>query len=471
MNKLILFVALALLSLPSLARAQSTDTIAARQFAAWLAAFNSGDRATLREFLESKFPSRVARLDGDLGFRERTGGFDLKKSEESTPTKFSGLLKERDSDQFARVVVEVEAAEPHHITRLELNAIPRPTEFAMPRLSEGEALAALRSRIDLQVAAEKFAGAIIVAKNGKPVFSGAYGLADREKKVSNQLSTRFRVGSMNKMFTAVATLQLAQAGKLRLTDTIGTYLTDYPNKNLASKVTIHHLLTHTGGTGDIFGPQFDARRTELRTLQDYVSLYGTRDVEFEPGSRWAYSNYGFLLLGVVVEKVSGESYYDYVRDHIFKPAGMTASGSAPEGEAAENRSVGYTKFGGKNMWTPNTETLPFRGTSAGGGYATVEDLVRFADALARHKLLDAEHTKLLTTGKVTARGPGKYAYGFFDGETDGVRSFGHGGGAPGMNGELQIYPQSGYVVAVLANMDPPAASRIADFIGNRLPVK
>ena len=102
MNKLILFVALAMLALIPSAQAQTTDTVASRQFAAWLAAFNNGDRATLREFLESKFPSRVARLDGDLGFRERTGGFDLKKSEESTPTKFSGLLKERDSDQFRR---------------------------------------------------------------------------------------------------------------------------------------------------------------------------------------------------------------------------------------------------------------------------------------------------------------------------------------------------------------------------------
>jgi CubicO group peptidase (beta-lactamase class C family) len=112
---------------------------------------------------------------------------------------------------------------------------------------------------------------------------------------------------------------------------------------VATKVTIHQLLTHTGGTGDIFGPDFDAHRTELRTLADYVTLYGERGVEFEPGSDWAYSNYGFTLLGVVIEKVTGQSYYDYVQQHVYAPAGMTRSGSLPEDHAPSDLSIGYTK--------------------------------------------------------------------------------------------------------------------------------
>src|SRR5207245_1733128 len=150
-------------------------------------------------------------------------------------------------------------------------------------------------------------------------------------------------GSMNKMFTAVAVLQLAQAGKIKLTDPIGKYLTDYPNKDLASKVTIHHLLTHTGGTGDIFGPEFEAHRLELKTLQDYVKLYGKRDLQFDPGTKWEYSNYGFLLLGVLIEKVSGKSYYDFVAENIYKVAGMTNSGSEPESVEVANRSKGYMR--------------------------------------------------------------------------------------------------------------------------------
>ena len=256
---------------------------------------------------------------------------------------------------------------------------------------------------------------------------------------------------------------------MKFTDTLGQHLRDYPNKDLAAKVTIHHLLTHTGGTGDIFGPEFRDKRLQLRELKDYVDLYGKRGLEFAPGSRWAYSNYGFLLLGVVVERVSGQSYYDYVREHIFKPAAMTRTDSLPESEDVLGRSIGYTRMG-SDGWRPNTDTLPWRATSAGGGYSTVEDLARFAQALLTHKLLDAEHTALVTTGKVdTARGGSKYAYGFGDQTADGVRWFGHGGGAPGMNGDLRIFPVSGYVLAVLANLDPPAASRLADFLSERLP--
>jgi CubicO group peptidase (beta-lactamase class C family) len=322
--------------------------------------------------------------------------------------------------------------------------------------------------LDEAAAADHFSGAVLVARNGKTVFAQAYGLADREKKTPNTLKTRFRLGSMNKMFTAVATLQLAQSGKLDLKAPFGNYLTDYPNKDVASKVTIEQLLSHTGGTGDIFGPEFEKNRLELKTLQHYVKLYGTRAPEFAPGSRWQYSNYGFLLLGVLVEKVSGQSYYDYVRDHIFNPAGMTATASEPEEQLVPDRSIGYTRFIGGNL-QPNIDTLPYRGTSAGGGYSTVEDLSKFATALQKHKLLNPQYTEMLTTGKVDTPMGGKYAYGFGDAVINGLRCFGHGGGAPGMNGELKICPCPEYVIAVLANQDPPAASRVADFITNRLP--
>jgi len=272
------------------------------------------------------------------------------------------------------------------------------------------------------------------------------------------------------MFTAVSVLQLVEAGKIKLTDPVGKYITDYPNQEIATKVTIHELLTHTGGTGDIFGPEFDAHRLELRTLNDYVALYGKRGPEFAPGSRWAYSNYGMVLAGVVIERVTHQSYYNYVEEHVYKPAGMTSSGSLPEDQPVANRSVGYMRSD-SGGWKPNTGTLPYRGTSAGGGYSTVGDLVRFATALLSHKLLNATYTDLLITGKVaTGRGPGKYAFGFEDErDKNGNGYVGHGGGAPGMNGDLRIYPKSGYIVAVLANLDPPAAQRISEYVDSRLP--
>jgi len=380
------------------AQTQFPDTPAGLQAAAWLQAFNGGDRERLHDFLEKNLPERAQHMDQAMSFRAMTGGFDVKKVDESSPTKLIALVQERNSDQMARLTVEVDVAEPHRLTNLDLLAIPRPAEFALPHMNESELLAALRKKLDEDSAADRFSGAVLVAKNGKPVFAQAYGLADREHKVPNTLKTRFRIGSMNKMFTATSILQLAQAGKLGLDDPVGKYVPDYPNKEVANKVTIRQLLTHTGGTGDIFGPDFEAHRVELRTLTDYVKLYGNRNPQFEPGSRWEYSNYGFILLGVIIEKVSRQSYYDYVHEHIYEPAAMTASGSEPENEVVADRSVGYTRMAGNGLH-PNTDTLPYRGTSAGGGYSTVEDLLKFANALQDHKLLNPEFTDMLTTGR------------------------------------------------------------------------
>jgi len=452
------------------AQAPTPPPPAEQQAKAWLAAFDSGDRATLLDYLKINRPSSAEHIDDEMRFREMTGGFDLIKTEESTPSRLVALLKEKDSDQFARLTLEVEPDAPHRISTMELWAIPRPAEFAVPRVSQDDAIAQLRLDLQKETAVDRFSGTALVARNGKVIFEQAYGMADREKKIPNQINTQFRIGSMNKMFTAVSIMQLVQAGKVQLNDPFGKYLTDYANKDMSSKVTIEELLTHTGGTGDFFGPEFDAHRLELKTLQDYVKLYEKRPLNFEPGTKWEYSNYGFLLLGAVIEKVSGQSYYDYVREHIFKPAGMASTDSLPENETVAGRSVGYMKQG-PGPWTPNTDTLPWRGTSAGGGYSTVEDLSRFAEALQGHKLLDAAHTEMLVKPKANRPGGDSYGYGFGVNNENGMACFGHGGGAPGMNGELKICPESGYVIAVLANLDPPAAQRAADFVAARLPVK
>jgi D-alanyl-D-alanine carboxypeptidase len=338
--------------------------------------------------------------------------------------------------------------------------------------SEADALKALSDHADGLARDDALSGAVLVAKDGRVLFSRAYGLADRKRHVPNTLRTRFRIGSMNKMFTSVAILQLVEAGKVELDARLGEYVGDYPNREVARKVTIHQLLTHTGATGDIFGPDFDEHRRELRSLADYVKLYGERDPEYEPGSFWTYSNYGFILLGVVIERVTGQSYYDYVQEHVYARAGMTRSGSLPEDRAVSGRSIGYMRPPGTNKWVPNTDTLPYRGTSAGGGYATVGDLARFAEALLSHKLLGPDSTRRLLAGKTEPlmESGVRYAYGFFDARREGGNGWvGHGGGAPGMNGDLKIYPKTGYVVAVLTNLDPPAADQITEHLDGRLP--
>lgn len=446
-----------------------------KQLDRWLAAFNTGDRAEIERFLASDYPARLPKVANEMANRSRSGGYDLRKIEGSTDTTITGLVQQRDSDEFVKFTLEVEPAPPHRIASIKLLPVPRPAEFPIPRVSETDAIRELQALAQRRVASDQFSGTVLVAKRDTVLYQAAFGLADRVRKTPNELDTRFRLGSMNKMFTGVAVVQLVQAGKVKLDAPLGQYVPDYPNADIARKVTIHQLLTHTGGTGDIFGPEFTANRLQLKALDDYVKLYGKRAPGFEPGSRFEYSNYGYILLGVVIERVTGGSYYAYIDKHVYRVAGMTASGSLSEDEVVAKRSIGYTRQLTIEEWRPNTDTLPYRGMSAGGGYSTVADLLRFANALLDHKLLDARHTTLLFGGKVD--GPfGQYAYGFGDTRARGGGWssggwVGHSGGAPGMNGELLIYPDDGYTVVALANIDPPAASTVSQFIGARLPLR
>jgi D-alanyl-D-alanine carboxypeptidase len=454
-----------------LAQAPVPATVAVEQLHRWLDVFNAGDREGWQRFLaQFTAPPPGPYVDQHLALRQQTGGFELVRIENASATRAVAVVRERDAEGTgARVTLELEAAPPRRIVDVRIEPGLRvPVKVA--RLSETALEQAVEVEVRRRAAADQFAGAVLVARRGRPVYQSAWGMADRERRVANRLDTRFRNGSMNKMFTAVAVLTLVQAGKVRLDAPIGTYLPAYPNPSVAKRVTIHQLLTHTGGLGDVFGPELAPIRNQLRAHDDYVRRFAQRPLLFEPGSRWTYSNYGFILLGAIIETVSGQSYYDYVRDHVYRPAGMTDTGSQPEGEAVARRAVGYMRPPGTQAWVPNDPTLPYRATAAGGGYTTVADLMRFADALTNGRLLDATHTALLTTGTVDALG-GRYAYGVVEHVEDGVRSFGHGGNAPGMDADLRVFPDSGYVVAVLANVDPPAAQRVSEFISNRVPAR
>lgn len=338
----------------------------------------------------------------------------------------------------------------------------RAAKLALPALIE-----AIEARAASRAANDQFSGAILLAQNGRVMFQKAYGLADRANRKPNTLDTQFRFGSMGKMFTAVAIMQLVERGKIDLDAPIGRYLADYPNQDIATKVTVAHLLSHTGGTGNIFGPDFDRRKASLRSTKDYVDLYGGRAPEFAPRSRQSYSNYGFILLGRIVEQVSGLRYDDYIQRNIFKPAGMASTGNRPESEVLPNRAVSYMGSGARLKSAE--ETLPLNGTAAGGGYATVGDFNRFVAGLTSHRLLRSGTLRKLIDGGVRMA-DGKFAGFDFGGTMAGAGRFiGHGGGAPGMSGSLQHFLNSGVTVIVLANRDPGTAESIAMFAAHRLP--
>lgn len=335
--------------------------------------------------------------------------------------------------------------------------------------SQERALQAFGSELRRLTASGQFSGVALVAKDGKPIFESAYGLADIEKKTPNAVNTLFNLGSNDKVFTSVAILQLAEAGKLKVSDPIGKYLTDYPNKEMA-KSTIEELLTHRGAAGDFFVPQYLDHRNEVRALADFVKLFGTRGPDGVPGGRPVYSNYGYILLGLIIERVSGEDYYTYVADHIFKPAGMTSTDFPLASDRKPGIAIGYTVGDDKTLRS-NDDTLPYRGTSAGGGYSTVGDLLRFYNALWAGKLLNAHSVRLLIEGEASKPGGPVFPYGMGGLRTNGARYYAHAGGAPGVSAEMESSPQTGYTIIVLANRDPMIATDLGKFIRERLPVK
>ncbi len=434
-----------------------------RMFSAWIDALNSDDPGRLPAFLTRHYPG--VDPHGFDRLRENSRGLELRALDSATDTSVTGLVQERDSDNFLRFNLTLDAGEPERIASIEILYTARPADFPPPRMTEAEIFAALDAKLTADAARDRFSGVVLVTKHGAPVYRAARGMADREKALPNTLETRFNLGSMNKMFTATAIMQLVQQGKIALDAPLGRYLPDYPNRDVASKVTIEQLLTHTAGTGNIFGPDYDAHRLELQTHDDYLRLYGARGPSFEPGSRFEYSNYGPVLLGLVIERVTRRSYYDHVARKIFKPAGMHHTGSEPIDALLPGTAIGYMRAdgGGKK---PNFDILA-RGTAAGGGYSTAGDLTRFADALLANKLLSKANTQLMITGKVDLP-RGKYAYGFLDMRGAGEGYVGHGGAAPGVNGDLRIFPDDGYVVVVLSNIDPPFAGRVGAWLTLRL---
>jgi CubicO group peptidase (beta-lactamase class C family) len=440
---------------------------AGRQFRAWLAVFNAGKPEDMRRFLLTQAPSQYDVYERMVALRLRTGGFDPKKVVLAKDTRVTLLMQERGSDQFAGITLDVEPWSPHRITRLAIGQLERPGEFPIARLSDAQLIDSVRARLADTTVTERFSGALLIAKYGREIFAGAAGLADREHDVANTPDTRFRLGTMARMFTALAVLQLVQSGKIDLHAPLVRYVPDYPNVDVARRVSIHHLLTHSAGLGDAGGPRFNAQRQNLQTLDDYIRVFGQDSLAFEPGTRSSTSNLGYIVLGKVIEAVSGQSYDEYLRQYVFQPAGMTSTSFAADGGPGAAVATGYMRLVDGGPWTPNSSTLPVRATSASGGVSTVRDLLRFANALSGFTLLDADYVDLLTTRKSEARAS-SYAYGFFDVDTPAGRRIGHPGGGRGINGDFEIFPVSGYLVVVLANLDPPAARSIAEYVFNRL---
>jgi CubicO group peptidase (beta-lactamase class C family) len=305
-----------------------------------------------------------------------------------------------------------------------------------------------------------FSGEVAVARHGRLVFARGFGLANRARGRRVTLDTAFNLASMGKMFTGVAAAQLVEARKLRFGDRVAKYLPQLPAR--MRQITVAELLDHTSGLGDFFGdPGYERLLPRLTKLRDYLPLVAGERLHFKPGTRWSYSNSGFLLAGLVIEKASGERYDQYLARHVWQRAGMKHTGCFSRSHLPAFAATGYLDGGASNA-----SSLAPVGTSAGGCYSSARDLLAFAHALEGGRLVSRTLLRTITTSKVPAPGGG-YGYGF------GTRTGGtiwHNGGAPGAAGELDISPKLGIVAVVLGNVSPPHVFPVVDATLNALRV-
>ena len=319
-------------------------------------------------------------------------------------------------------------------------------------------IARMEQVIQTHTANREFMGTVLVAKGTQVLLSKGYGSANLEWDVPNSPGTKFRLGSITKQFTAASILLLQERGKLNVQDPVKKYMADAPAA--WDKVTIYHLLTHTSGIPSFTSfPEYSKWEPFATTAKDEVGWFRDKPLEFEPGEKWNYSNSGYVLLGYLIEKITGGTYEKFVRENIFDPLGMKDSGYDSNSALIARRAAGYTRQGDVlvNAGFVNM-TIPF---SAGSLYSTTEDLLKWEQGLFGGKLLSAASLETMTT-------PFKndYACGLFVQTKDGHKRIDHGGGIEGFNTELAYYPDDKVTVIVLANVNGVAPGEIAGKLGS-----
>ena len=419
---------------------------------------NSGDRAALRAFVEQRFvtngPNAVSadeRVNRLSNVRGRFGELAIRNVDATRAGEPSALVQSGRLESWARLTVFFDGGAPPRILRVGLAPAPSP-DAPTRRFTDAEVVEQLKAYVERMAGRDVFSGTVLLARAGKPLYRAAFGDANKDFGVKNTIDTKFNLGSMNKMFTAVAVMQLVEAGKLSLDDSLGKFLPAAAmHADVLARVRVKHLLTHTSGLGSYFTSEWDKQSRALyRTVDDWMKLVKDDSLQFDPGTRWSYSNTGMLVLGKVIEVASGQSYFDYIRERVAKPAGMINTDAYELDHVNRNLAVGYeaeqTARGVE--YRNNIFMHVIRGGPAGGGYSTVEDLTRFAEALKGGKLVSAQSVRLMTTPKPELSSPD---YGFGFGIEAGGKIVGHSGGFPGISSQLDIYVGEDYTVAVMSN--------------------
>lgn len=387
----------------------------------------------------------LTRLRGDFGVMRVES---MRSTDEGVEVEVSGS-----TGMHGRLMLALEPDPTRRIDRMGIaveaggsrrDAPDRPNVPISSAMDEATLSQALDGYLTGLSSRDEFSGVVLVHRGGRTVFNKAYGEADRDAHLPNTPTTRFNIGSINKSFTTVAITRLIGEGKVKRSDTIGNLLPDYPNAD-ARTATVQQLLDHQGGIADFFGPAYAATpKNSLRSNRDYYQLVAPQPLTFAPGTSRRYCNGCYIVLGEIVARVTGQSYEDYVAQHVFRPAGMTTAGFLRTETKGAQVAQGYTRRSGAgDDLRPNTGMHGHGGSAAGGAYASAADLLAFVQALQGNRLLTREQTASIGGGRL-----------------------GIAGGAPGLNASVEADEE--VVVIVLANLDPPHAEQLAAGIARQL---
>ena len=419
------------------------ETSEGRRLAAFFAAADRQDEKATREFIEQNFPAEALkelpveqRLRNIHGFISRNGPFEVVRMLPARADSVGALARSKKSGDLFQISLELEDGPRRGVLGLHVDQGTGDEDGPAPAETRAADDTDLAKAADAAATAlsqkDAFSGVVLLARGGTAFFQKAWGMADRGLAVPNRVDTRFNVGSIGKAFTRAAVMELVRQGRLSLSDTVKKLLpeTRIPS---ADQITLEMLLEMKSGLGDIFGERYEATpKDRLRSLSDFLALFETNPLRFAPGTGRAYSNAGYVVLGLVIERVSGKPYWDFVRERVFAPAGMKDTGPFGPDEVVANRAVGYEKAE-DGAWRSNVYGLPGRASSAGGVDSTAQDLLAFSK---------------------TPNG-----------------ALGIAGGTPGANAALESGGRQGLTVIVLANMDPPVAETLARKIRAREPEK
>ncbi|MGB7294022.1 MAG: serine hydrolase domain-containing protein [Candidatus Aminicenantales bacterium] len=438
---------------------------------------NSADPEQIRQFLNKNCTERFRsfvpmedHIEVFLGFLQETGGIDFSGIRTYVPERKGQtvvIVKDRNYESYRGLTIRFTDAPDYLIGGAGFSPARPPSDLKEPPLTEGQVLAETKAFVGKIIAKGLFSGTLLIAKGDQVLLTMAAGEASKAFHVPNNIDTKFNLGSMNKMFTSTAVVRLAEKGKLSLDDPISKYIDEtWLPKEVTEKITVRHLLTHSSGLGSYFNETYQkSSRALFRKLDDYKPLIKDDRPSFEPGKRYQYSNTGMFLLGVIIEKATGEDYFDHIRKTIYEPAGMTDTDCYEMDYPVENLAIGYSPdpkspYG----WQNNLYKHVIKGGPAGGGFSTVKDLHRFALALLGGKYASKESLKEMWRDHLGAN----YGYGFNVEEGAAGKVVGHGGGFDGINSKLDIFLDSGYIVAVMSNTDrgaSPVAAKIGGFLG------